>query len=214
MTWLLWKEYRLQRLILAVGALVLVMPYGFPVRALLIDSPGAGQTSLASFTSTILSIVILALLGGNAFAGERADRSAEFQAYQPIPRWAIVLSKLPLPLLTALIFWGMNLAIFSQCVETHFQAYPREWMIRFMVLGSCAFAVAWLVSVLQSSVTFAVGAGMAAPIVILPLVALTGWLISADLDQWTGNVWAFACLAVSVLSFTIGTWHYLQRVEP
>ena len=87
---LLWKEFRLCWPILLVGAGLLTAPYlipllgkslGYSVR---VDWPGAAVFSLA------LSILTLTLFGGSAIACERADRSAEFLAYQPIPRGKIL----------------------------------------------------------------------------------------------------------------------------
>ena len=216
MTWLLWKEYRLQRLILAVGIFLLVFPHA--VRYFANAAPEA--IGYAAFVSTILSILTLALLGGNAIASERADRSAEFQAYQPISRGMILATKLLIPVLAACVLWGVNLYVFD-----HWSPIPyaelrgsREWMLLFFIFGFAAFSVAWLLSAIQSSPTFAIGAGMAAPVATMMLLALLAWLASGlgfePSGQSFNNTWSTVNLTLGLLSFTGGTAYYLLRVEP
>ena len=100
MKWLLWREYRLTRLIRIVGAVLMVLPY---VGALVLlvaaswasEPPAIGGPSPSravvlfgggALYSILLSLLTLTFLGGNAFAGERADRSAEYLAYLPLSR--------------------------------------------------------------------------------------------------------------------------------
>ena len=98
MKWLLWREYRLNRLLLMTGATLLLLPYAIALFDLGWDawwgssqSPRAENAArrfeVAAFFSIVISQLTLALLGGNAIAGERADRSAEFLAYLPVSRW-------------------------------------------------------------------------------------------------------------------------------
>ena len=67
--------------------------------------------------STAASILTLTLLGGYAIACERADRSAEFLAYQPIPRSKILASKLVWPIAAAVVIWSVNLCVLFACGE-------------------------------------------------------------------------------------------------
>ena len=215
MKWLIWKEYRLQRLILVVGVFLLVVPYTVPFYQLMWNSRYGWTLGFAACSSTILSILTLALLGGNAIACERADRSAEFQAYQPIPRWAVLLSKLALPILAALVLWSVNLLFYEQGSPRQSGMLPdREWMFTFMLFGFCAFSVAWLVSAMQSSPTFAVGAGMAAPVATMLQVALIYWLVDGLPSRSLEIAWTVTIFTLGLLSFAAGTWYYLRRVEP
>ena len=85
MKWLLWREYRLNRWILITGAVLLLLPY--LITLIVLCWPNAISTGanhivdsliVAAFYSLGISQLTVALLGGNAIAGERADRSAEF----------------------------------------------------------------------------------------------------------------------------------------
>ncbi len=227
MKWLLWKEYRLQRLILAVGLFLLIVPYAaslmvVPVLLLWPDAAADRAIGFAAFVSTILSVATLALLGGHAIASERADRSAEFQAYQPISRRAILASKLFFPVLAAIVLWGVNLCVFDRWSTGHSDLMPDpQWMFLFCIFGFSTFSVAWLLSSLQNSTTFAVGAGIAAPmgtsLLILLVAWLTTWLTSGRYpisEQVFNNTWAAVNFTLGLLSCVVGSWYYVRRVEP
>ena len=117
MKWLIWKEYRVQRLVLIVGAVLLVLPYAMvlglfrfaPVRGSLAD--WCMGLLVAAAYSVGISQLTMALLGGNAIAGERADRSAEFVAYLPLTRARILAAKLTVVLLGVAAIWVPNLLI-------------------------------------------------------------------------------------------------------
>ncbi len=82
---LLWREYRRNRLLMLSGAVLVALPYliAFAVN----DFYVMANWSLG------LSNMMAALLGGNAIAGETADRSAEFLAYLPVSRLQRFFSK-------------------------------------------------------------------------------------------------------------------------
>lgn len=235
MKWLLWKEYRLHRLILCVSAGLIVLPYAVPAvrppHDYLAEVWSYAAWSYAAFIGIILSVLPMALLGGNAFATERADGSAEFLAYQPIDRRSIVISKLVFPLVTALVSWSVPMGVLTIARARHadletlstnqFLSIHQFYM--FIAIGFCAFSAAWLVSSLQNSPTFAIGAGMAAPIVIMFLIAGSCWLLwlitrSNSLfglfDSHVELIWAAINLIAGTLFLAAGTRHYLRRVEP
>ena len=60
---------------------------------------------MSSIYSLIISQLAIALIGGNAIAGERADRSAEFLCSLPITRKRILASKLLISLAIILVIW-------------------------------------------------------------------------------------------------------------
>ena len=62
--------------------------------------------------SLALSQLTVALLGGNAIAGEAADCSAEFIAYLPLSRPRLLAGKLSLAFSAAVSIWGPNLLIY------------------------------------------------------------------------------------------------------
>jgi len=112
MTWLLWKDYRHNRLIVFAGIILLLLPYVFGFWMVLNSEasrhPGgwAFVIAVASLYSLGLGQVTLTLFGGNAIAGERVDRSAEFLACLPITRRKILASKLLLALMITAVIWA------------------------------------------------------------------------------------------------------------
>ncbi len=118
MSWLLWREYRTNCLIVYVGLGLFFVPYLFLAVVLLYrllrdmgQMDMSDAITVAAMASIALSQLTLVLLGGNAIAGERADRSAEFVAHLPISRRQRVVSKIILSVLAAVLVWGGNLLI-------------------------------------------------------------------------------------------------------
>ena len=99
MNWLLWREYRLNRPILIVGAFLLLLPHVI-VAILLwrgVQIPAENQPHPfcgTAFYSIAISQLTVLILGANAIAGERADRSAEYMVYLPVSRSRRLLAKL------------------------------------------------------------------------------------------------------------------------
>jgi hypothetical protein len=129
MRWLLWKDYRHNRLIVFAGLAILLLPYlvglgiglggrwyqigthdGQPVywtpdwRAVL-----AGSCAW----SIVLSQFTFALLGGNAISGERVDRSAAFLYSLPFTRRRLLASKLLLTLAIAAVIWLTTILVWA-----------------------------------------------------------------------------------------------------
>ena len=97
MKWLLWREYRRNRLLLGMGAVLLSFPIcssSFGTRGLRDEPPITGKSSRwRQRAAYFFRRLTCALLGGNAIAGERSDRSAEFMAYLPVSRLRRLISK-------------------------------------------------------------------------------------------------------------------------
>ena len=128
MRWLVWKEYRQNRLIVFAMLFLLVCAVRdrvlgvFHMESLQPEPrtpvprlPLRGRRAY----SLALSQLIMALIGGNAIAGERAERSAEFQAYLPIPRGKILAAKLLLVLVMVAVIWVPNALVFRGRVRYH-----------------------------------------------------------------------------------------------
>ena len=242
MKWLLWREYRLNRLIRIVGAVLMLVPY---VGALVLlvaaswasEPPAIGGPSPspaivmfggAALYSIALSLLTLTFLGGNAFAGERADRSAEYLAYLPLSRLRRLAAKLLLALGTAVSIWGFNILVLLVLYFVLLVTPSEVPSVRpddvddvlgpaglFAVTGLVMFSVAWLVSSLQSSPTFAVCSGVIVPWLLC--IALQGAVWIYDPLQFGRLVTigvAVASPVLAVVCFSIGTWYYLRRVEP
>ncbi|HUT90305.1 MAG TPA: hypothetical protein VMY37_12465 [Thermoguttaceae bacterium] len=239
MKWLLWREYRLNRLIRIVGAVLLVLPYVFVLIGLVAlswasEPPSIGVPSPppaivafggAAFYSIFLSLLTLTFLGGNAFAGERADRSAEYLAYLPLSRLRRLAAKLALALGTAVSIWGFNILVLLVLYFVLLVTPSEVPSVRpddvlgpaglFVVTGLVMFSVAWLVSSLQSSPAFAVCSGLISPWLLVIGLQAAAWIydpLRFGLIVAVG--YAVTCPVLAVVCFSIGTWYYLRRVEP
>jgi len=232
MRWLLWKDYRHNRPVLIGGSLALLLPY---LIALCIIWWGKAHHSplnwqeavlVACVHSSFLSGITVVVFGGNAIAGERVDRSAEFLFALPASRKKLLASKLLLALSAASVFWlanlallrGLLLAVPSVFSTGAFRAVP-DILATLAMAELTAFCVSWLMTSFIDSPTFAVLAGLLTPVVSLWAVGLFAYLldpaaIEAFFRFWWRFWWTVTCLVVSPLCFAIGTWHYLRRVEP
>ena len=220
MTWLIWKEFRLHWPILVVAALLTLAPYLLPLAAFWRKAWVAGDIADAFLISIVLSYFTMALLGGNAIASERTDRSSEFLACLPVSRWQIILSKLLLPVVVVLTIWVVNLAVLSTALYSaaiHNANRTDPVFITTCAFASfCAFSVAWLMSALQNSPTFAIGAGLLIPWATAMLIYWGGWLIGSpyfESDQNTPTLVGIT-FTLGAACFVGGTWYYLRRVEP
>ena len=227
MNWLIWREYRLNRMILIVGLGLLLLPYAFAVMVLCWARfhPGLFQVfGLAALYSVILTQLTSALLGGNAIAGERNDRSAQFVAYLPLSRARRLKAKLSVILAATGVLWGVNLLIllivFGTAPESElrrldvFSSVP-SLLGYSAITGLVIFGVAWLVSSLQSSPTFAVCGGLITPLVILMCLRGAAWTTGPPtFDRFAAIGYFATCSLVAVVCFSIGTWHFLRRIEP
>jgi ABC-type transport system involved in multi-copper enzyme maturation permease subunit len=237
MNWLLWKEYRHNRLLVIVGLVLLIAPHvfgiGYTISMTLIAhhrgvTPEAlAQTKapiwalslgLASLYSIGIAQVALALIGGNAIAGERIDRSAEFQASLPIPRKRIFAGKILFALLSALTIWLPNVALIGTVMGVLWEPHSdviglSHGLIGLAIIGITFYGVAWMVSSMIASPIFASCAGLITPWILGSACVFTAHLFDARLDD-VGYWMLGLCLFASPICFGIGTWLYLRRVEP
>ena len=126
-----------------------------------------------------LTALLAGVFGGLAFAAERANRSAEFLAMLPLPRWKLAASKLvaaavclavPVAVHVAVIVISPRYAgVLEASLRQHFQPYLLGLGYS-AGLGVALFGVAWLLSALLDSPGLAVAA--AAAVVALTLLAV------------------------------------------
>ncbi len=229
MKWLVWKEYGLNRPILMVGALLLAAPHvNAPILAWYEAGPilRGGVPLLwqkLAFTagcSLALSQLTLCLLGANAIAGERVDRSAEFLAYLPLSRFRILAGKLALALLVAVLIWGPNLLLLTFVIpevwqpEAQGMETARKVLVGTAVTGLVFFSVGWLLSSLLESPTFAVFGSLLAPIAILLGIQALAWAYEYPFLEVVWPWYRRTCPLLALACFVAGTWCYLRRVEP
>jgi ABC-type transport system involved in multi-copper enzyme maturation permease subunit len=222
---LFWKDYRVNRLILIVGVVLLTAPHLIAWIYVWRAQPPREYVQwtllAASAYSIVLSQLTLTLLGGHAIAAERVDRSAEFLGYLPPSRAMIITSKALLAFVTALVIWGVNLVVF--CLAAPWEELPnlgRDAPTMFEVpryvaaTGACMFGIAWLGSSCLPSPTFAIFGGLVSPLVVnLSLMSCStglGWPAMADVGHW----YLVICPTLGCLCFVSGTWYFLRRVEP
>lgn len=239
---LLWKDYRQNRPLLIVAAVLFALPYvAVSVSKILHPllfpeaSPGVGVTVPwhfalmgASHASVMTSSLAFALLAGCAIAGERSDRSAEFLAGLPVSRFAILKSKVLLVAGACFGLWLINFLVTCVWMWTEINAAtkaghpaPGYLLTAFWgctVTALLTFGIAWLFSSLLSNHAIAAGLGIAAPMILGGLMWLWAWII--DPNFWTQREARFemwylvAAFALGPLAFVAGSVHYLKTTKP
>lgn len=227
---LLWKDYRLNRMLLVFGVVVLLGPFLAGVVNNLYGGWRIGRADWSvsfwiamSLCSIGLSMFTIVMLGANAIAAERADRSAEFLAYLPPSRRAHITSKAFIVLSALLVIWLVNLAAIyvvgplvegtpladvRQSHENLAEAIPILAATSVILLG-----VSWLFSSLLPSHSLATGLGIASPIAVgfcLGTVEQFYYPYDFDIGWWYKAI----CFTLGSVGFVGGIVHYLRRVEP
>lgn len=168
MNWALcWKDYRIFRDVFAGGLILIAACYAFAALALLMNGELTwamwlgGGASLVRFTA----VLVAALLGGYAFAGEREECSHLFMETLPVRRREQLTSKLLLAVAALGLYWGVSLLILVLAMISMGVSAAGIWLsmralLDFVVLGLVAFAVAWRVSVGSSAPLTAALAGL------------------------------------------------------
>ena len=227
---LFWKDYRVNRQVLVMGLFLLVTPY-LAVLSYLWYSEGLIGTSASVWAallqtgaraSLIFSVLTIALLGGNIIAGERRDRSAEFLAYLPPSRAAILGSKTLLSAAVFAVIWSVYLVIAELVVpwliggENATRGSEQFTDARNMVVAVAValFGMAWLGSSMLESPTYSiaigVGAAIIAPLMLNLCYFYTGWPQRTDFLMWL----QISYFVFGGGGFVIGWMCYLRRVEP
>jgi ABC-type transport system involved in multi-copper enzyme maturation permease subunit len=223
-TQLLWKDWRVNRIVIAGSAILIASPYA--TAALLeyfYPSAKGGlfvgfrqSLSMAAIMASVVTVLMAAVFGAAAFASERRERSAEFLAMLPVTRRTVVFAKLLLAGSCVAAMWLLNVAVLKAL------GAKDETTGALHIFGPVilmAFGVGWLFS------TFLTSPGVAAGISIGGTIFST-WALAAmvskameelnreylkDVVELTVQVWT---IGAGVLCLFIGTVYYLRRVEP
>jgi ABC-type transport system involved in multi-copper enzyme maturation permease subunit len=228
MRWLLWKDYRHNRVVVIAGLCFLLVPHLIGAYATFrgdpkgspLESRWRANLAISCLYSIFASQVAIALIGGNAIAGERSDHSAEFLFSLPISRTRLLISKLWLSLAIAGVIWLANAPILAYVARSSFlfrRDIPdvAELLINTAITGLVFFSVAWLLSSLISSPAMAVCGGLIAPALIgLGFTFLDYLSIVSIPHSLFEPLYRTICLAIAPPCFVVGTWYYLRRVEP
>jgi ABC-type transport system involved in multi-copper enzyme maturation permease subunit len=225
---LLWKDYYINRPLLVFTAVLLALPYVFFGGANLFwewrrgwIEPWSAVLQDAGLVSLVLTVLVTAVLGGQAIASERADRSAEFLGYLPVSRRAIIGSKVIFALAVCLCMWTFNLAILfvtapylCDPVEgTSGSGLPPSVVPGLAATAVLTFGAAWLASALLRSPAIAFVLGVAAPIVLLVALETPAAVLRLSLFDW-GYWYRLAGVVLGISGFATGVAVYLRRVEP
>jgi ABC-type transport system involved in multi-copper enzyme maturation permease subunit len=180
------------------------------------------------FFSLAISVLAVAFLGGNAIAGERADRSAEFFAYLPVQRAQSMASRLIVVVGAGLLVWLINLVVVywvaphvgyvSPTLAQQLAALRHQTMPGITLTAALAFGTAWLCSSLLSSPSIATALGLVSPALLFMVLAIiwdivrgsTPWYEAEFIAFW----YAILAPALACLCLVTGCVHYLRRVEP
>jgi ABC-type transport system involved in multi-copper enzyme maturation permease subunit len=223
---LLWKDYRLNRGLLVLGAVALGgifvagLTFEFSHAWPAVPAPQAWADGIYSYGHLALSVMpfVAALLGGNAIACERVDRSAHFLAYLPPTKLCIVASKVLVAVCAVAIFCLVNLLL-MYAIAPRLAPEPTDFMYMMgtpaATLAGClfTFGIGWLGSAFLEKPTIPVLAALAAPMVMglaLSLLASLLGISRFELAEWSPVIG----LVIGMAAFCVGTWYYFRRVEP
>lgn len=227
---LLWKDFRVNLFVLAFGVVMLLLPFlAGLTRALYLQSRGdhvnwwqSETWVMLSLGSLALSLLTIAMLGGNAIAAERADRSAEFLAYLPPSRWRVLISKMILAGLAGSVIWGVNLlVIYGLALHMTGAAQMAQSLddgnfdVVLPGLASTAallFGAGWLSSCLSNSPGIATGGGIFAPVLVAGVLGAIDYYVHPPGFRFAAW-YIVACTALGGLTLLFGTAYYLRRVE-
>ena len=227
---LLWKDYRVNRLVLLTGLVLLMAPlvafctlnavsqwrYGQPI------FPWPAALSFASVLSLLLSCITLTLLGGAAFACERCDRSAEFLAGLPATRLQIIGSKVVIAVGAGLVIWAVDLLVFfiiapysgemgTETVE-NFANFRTKMLPMLAAMSLSMFGAAWFGSSFLPSHNIAAGLAFGFPVLVFGILRTVEFVLEQTefAVDWLPTVLAVLGLA----GFLGGILIYARRVEP
>lgn len=193
-----------------------LLPFVIAALCILIDGDRTAALTAWGF-STLGSELAFAMLAGNAIAGERTDRSAEFIACLPLSRWRLLAGKLLLFLIAIAMIWGVRLLIWN---IWSFDQTPdlRSFPIQFLLIVGAS----WLFSSLNSSAVIASALGIVVNWVVVGCSAGVAYSkVMEELrpahniqEEFIPPFFTFYCvigMPLAIACFSIGTWNYLRR---
>jgi len=222
---LIWKDFRLNRPLLAIGAVLLIGLYGIGIVMEFHSTwpklpPSKAWAEMLVSYSTIslyLSFIMTGLLGGYAIACERADRTAHFLAFLPPNKAQILASKLVVVATATAIWWSWILfTVFV--LAPHLGGESSDFTGTYSGRGFAAmcvltFGVGWLASANLETTIVPIILANGAPVILGLLMVFAGDLLAVprfEMAKWSTPVG----LTVGIVAFLVGTFHYLRRLEP
>ncbi len=228
----LWKELRRNIHLIIAAGIVLLVPYAIATVVVLLYEPPRAlpsrpfswsvATTIAGNWSLALSMVLAAFVAGNAMAGERADRSAEFEAYLPITRGRAFRSKAIVAIGIMAAVWIANLGVWLLMGGSPAPFKPADYFAAiafFSCTAALMFGVAWLFSSFARAPGNAAGAGILAVFLLGGTLMLISYVVDAGRAVEEKRLpfailYIALCCSGGIACFIAGTMHYLRRVEP
>ncbi len=221
---LLWSDYRQNRRLLIAEGIFLLFPYAFlgllwvvlTVKGKEAEENWAELITAASTVSLCIVVFLSAFIGGNAIAGERVDRSAEFASYLPRARRSAIISKALLAIAACLFPWLISMSVYhlARSAMPGFGGPSTNTLAAATAtITVLIFGVSWLLSAVQSSPLLAAASGIAA-VVVLSVLAEIIW--EGGEPHISGRWYVVPALTIvlGIGSFAAGVLYYLRRVEP
>jgi ABC-type transport system involved in multi-copper enzyme maturation permease subunit len=219
MKMLLWKDYRLSRICLIAGAMLLAAPYiimfiNAILRQIFLVNISSDYFSEAWMFSAMISQFTMALLAGNIIAGERADRSAEFLAFQGASRTMLVASKLITCILVFAIICTINIIISLWIIPSDNFGKASDLLIQSIIVGIYFFGSCWFFSSFPLSPVAATVFGTIVPYLVLCTPVVIAYLFGLVDDKKNYSTLVFSVLiGVGITLLIAGTWRYLRSKE-
>jgi ABC-type transport system involved in multi-copper enzyme maturation permease subunit len=230
LTALVWKDLRINRLPLIVGAVLMIAPYVL-LTAIVMNLPLWEEATRATAWAVLLasacqfsvmcSQASLAMLSGHLIAVERGDRSAEFLAYLPPSRALVLLSKAIVLAAALLVVYGVNLTLLeiasrlsadadaTRVLTSNLTSLPRLAAVGFLAMGA-----GWCASAMLDGTGTAVALAFVAPMALFGLLQATRAACNWPDDLSFAAAYFGACRGVGLALAVLGTCSYLRRVEP
>ena len=224
---LMWKDYRLNRSYLIAGMAILLFPYAFAAYKSFVPDPDGTDIGAAvrlekgGNLALIAGMLVMALLGANAFASERTERSAEFLAYLPPSRGTVLGSKLLLVSLAMAVFWLLNAQVLAGFFGNGLSGqaasslggqngFPMMPMSYAAVIYAAVFGAAWCASTLVTN-----GAALLIGL-LTPWFVLMATYYFFEPERGEGMVWEGYCwlaVVLGALLFGAGAIVFLKHPD-
>ena len=222
---LLWKEYRQSRRVLVSMSVMLLLPYlTVTVVNVVVALFDANQPrgiwletfAAASIAGLFISTFLCAFLASQVVAGERADRSAEFAFYLPIPRRLGTSAKALFAVGVCVLMILANAAVNWLMGNLHDGQLDRSMFGLTSVaaiLAVLVFGVSWAVSALPTSPANGAASGLLSIVLLGMLLESLAWatgIQGISSAESGGSV----AVVLGLSGFVLGTFWILRRIEP
>ena len=222
---LLWKDVRLNIVVLRITALLIVACYaGMAIQGMTSGTEGRFQGALiykiivsGSAMSHMCLQFSLAILSANLIAAERADGSAEFLTYLPLARKEVLYSKGLLLLGTCIIASTIHLigilgAAWLSNYSLNDLTNLNIGLLMISAAGFGACGIGWFASCCMNGnaialLTLIIGF----PSLNVALLAIV-WFF--QLEDRSNAVFVSTWIGIGIAGFILGTRHFVNRIEP